>query len=236
MSKSLLCLSGWAQKFDSLEVIFKDHPIEKQYLINSFDYSKFDNVEEVFLELNKIKNCEIALGWSLGGQILVRAIANKIINPQLLILIAPPFQMLKDFRISSGMTQELYHKVKDTLENNSADMLRNFLALSSMNDSNSKEIIKNLAIDEQNFSKLKFWYEELCRFSCFDLDLSNMPRILYFHGIGDMVVHISQKDYFQKYCPNFHSITFEKCGHVPHISRTKEIYQHIEEEITKLEL
>jgi len=236
MSKTLLCLSGWAQKSDSLEVIFKDHPIEKQYLINSFDYSKFDNVDEVFCELKKIKNCEIALGWSLGGQLLVRAVANKIINPQLLILIAPPFQMLKDFRISSGMTQELYHKVKDTLENNSADMLRNFLALSSMNDSNSKEIIKNLAIDEQNFSKLKFWYEELCRFSCFDLDLSNMPRILYFHGIGDMVVHISQKDYFQKYCPNFHSITFEKCGHVPHISRTKEIYQHIEEEITKLEL
>ena len=139
MSKSLLCLSGWAQKFDSLEVIFKNKSLEKQYFINSFDYSIFDNIDELFLQLKQVKNCEIALGWSLGGQLLIRAIANKIINPQLLILIAPPFQMLKDSRISSGMTQELYHKVKDTLENNSADMLRNFLALSSMNDSNSKE-------------------------------------------------------------------------------------------------
>ncbi len=236
MAQTLLCLSGWAQKHDSLEVIFNGSPIANNYNIRSLDYSIFKNIDDVFDEIKNTTNCKIAIGWSLGGQILVRAIANKIIAPQLLILLAPPFQMLKDHRINSGMPQELYRKVSNMLENNSADMLKEFLILSTMNDRNNKEIIKNLALDEKNFHQIKFWYEELCKFSCFDLDLREMPPILHFHGHGDMVVNISQKDYFQKYCPHFHGITFDRCGHAPHLSRTKEVCKAIEDEMARLKL
>jgi pimeloyl-[acyl-carrier protein] methyl ester esterase len=236
MSKTFLCLSGWAQKHDSLEIVFTNSSIKNIYKINSLDYSKTNSVDELFVELKKNTDCEIAMGWSLGGQILVRAIANNIISPKLLILLASPFQMLKDSRINSGMSQELYKKINIMLDNNSGDMLKEFLTLISMNDRNAKEIIRNLAVDEKNFEQIKFWYEELCRFSCFDLDMSKMPPILYFHGSGDVVVNIAQKEYFQKYCPNFKSIIFDKCGHAPHLSRLNEVRQAIEDEIKRLEL
>ena len=235
MSKTLLCLSGWAQKHDSLEIVFANSSIKNSYKINSLDYLKTDSVDKLFLELKKNADCEIAMGWSLGGQLLIRAVANNIINPKLLILLASPFQMLKDSRINSGMPQELYKKISNMLDNNSSDMLKEFLTLISMNDRNAKEIIKNLAVDEKNFMQLKFWYEELCRFSCFDLDMSQMPPILYFQGSGDVVVNINQKDYFQKYCPNFKSIVYDKCGHAPHLSRLDEIRQAIEDEIKILQ-
>jgi len=236
MSKTLLCLSGWAQKYDGLEIVFANSSIKNSYKINSLDYSKTNSVDKLFLELKENADCEIAMGWSLGGQILIRAIASNIINPKLLILLASPFQMLKDYRINSGMPQELYKKISNMLDSNSSDMLKEFLTLISMNDRNAKEIIKNLAVDEKNFICIKFWYEELCRFSCFDLDMSQMPPILYFHGSGDVVVNINQKDYFQKYCPNFKSIVYDKCGHAPHLSRLNEIRQAIEDEIKILQL
>ncbi len=102
MLPNLLCLSGWAQKYDSLEIIFANSSIKEKYAINSLDYSKLNNIENVYLEMNDFGKCEVALGWSLGGQILVRAIANGVIKPEYLILIAAPFQMLKDLRISSN--------------------------------------------------------------------------------------------------------------------------------------
>lgn len=225
---AIVCLSGWAQKYNCLEDIFIDSPLKKKYQIFSLDYCKEKNSDSFFARLAKINQNSIVLGWSLGGQLLTRAIANKIINPSHLILIAPPFQMLKDSRLNCGMTKQLYLKVHQALSQDSSSMLKEFLTLMAMNDKNSREIINNLRVDQHNLEHLKFWYEELCAFSCFDLDFSDMPPTLYFHGLGDMVVHISQKNYFQNYIKNFKSVIFEKCGHAPHLSFKKEMCEQIE--------
>lgn len=225
---AIVCLSGWAQKYNCLEEIFFDSPLKKKYQIFSLDYCEEKSLENFFAKLSRINRNSIVIGWSLGGQLLTRAIANKIINPTHLILIAPPFQMLKDSRLGCGMTKQLYAKVQQALSQNSSDMLKEFLILMAMNDKNSREIINNLRVDHNNLDRLKFWYEELCAFSCFDLDFSDMPPTLYFHGLGDMVVHISQKNYFQNNIKNFKSVIFEKCGHAPHISFKKEMREQIE--------
>ena len=226
---SIICLSGWAQKHDSLGIIFNYHKFTSSYQIQCLDYSRFNSLDLFFNELEKYQNCEIAVGWSMGGQLLIRSIVKKIIKPKYLILIAPPFQMLKDHRISSGMPLELYQKVQLALNQNSTFFLRDFLALMAKNDRNSREIIRDLAVEENNFHNLKFWYEQLCGFSCFDLDLNLLPKTLYFHGFGDAVVHVSQKDYFKKRIKNFKEIIFEKSGHTPHISHLQEIRNAIEE-------
>jgi pimeloyl-[acyl-carrier protein] methyl ester esterase len=226
---SILCLSGWAQKHNSLEVIFNYPRFSgDEYSLKSLDYSVFKSSESLFDEFAKYQNCHIAIGWSMGGQLLLRSIASQIIKPKMLILIAPPFQMLKDQRINSGMPKELYQKVQLALQQNSATFLRDFLALVAKNDRNAKEIIEDLAVNEDNFHNLKYWYEVLCDFSCFDLDFNNFPPTLYFHGQGDAVVHISQKDYFSSRIKNFKEIIFDKCGHAPHISHLQEIRQAIE--------
>ena len=91
MAKNILCLSGWGQKFDSLESIFD--PI---FFARSLNYSKFNDVQKFFTSIEQQKlNTEILVGWSLGGQLAIRLIEKQILQPKLLILIAPPFKWLK---------------------------------------------------------------------------------------------------------------------------------------------
>jgi pimeloyl-[acyl-carrier protein] methyl ester esterase len=79
------------------------------------------------------------------------------------------------------------------------------------------------------------WLKELERFSCFDVNFSETPRTLYFHGAGDMIVHVSQAEYFRERIKNFRLEIFNNCGHAPHLSDLdrfrKVICEEVESEI-----
>lgn len=228
--RSALCLSGWGQKFDSLEFIFSDEVFGPSFFCSSFDYSKLDSVEKFFDEIAKEKNPDILLGWSLGGQLALRAIAKKILTPKLLVLIAPPFQMIKDSRIQAGMAPTTFDEFYKNFSQAPTQTLKQFAILTAMNDRNASGIAKTLDISDENFSQLKFWLEELSRFSCFDLDFSKMPRTLYFHGAGDMIVHSSQAEYFHQKIPNLRQEIFKNCGHAPQLSDVEKMRKIIAEE------
>ncbi len=215
--KEILCLSGWGQKFDSLEFIFNDE-FFAPFFISSFDYSKLDSVEDFFSEISKKNNPEILVGWSLGGQLAVRLIAKGIFKPKLLILIAPPFQMLKDSRIQAGMSRETFNQFYNNFAKAPTETLKQFSILTAMNDRHASEIARTLDINDKNFAQSKFWLEELARFSCFDIDFSNMPPTLFFQGAGDMIVHASQAEYFKQRIKNFQLEIFKNCGHAPQLS------------------
>ena len=100
-----------------------------------------------------------------------------------------------------------------------------------MNDRNASEIARTLDVNDENFEQLKFWLKELERFSCFGVDFSNMPRTLYFHGAGDMIVHQSQAEYFKQRIKNFRLEIFNNCGHAPHLSDLEKVRKIILEEI-----
>ena len=100
-----------------------------------------------------------------------------------------------------------------------------------MNDRNAKEIARNLDINDGNFEQLKFWLEELSRFSCFDVDFSNMPRTLFFQGAGDMIVHASQAEYFKSRIKDFELEIFKNCGHAPHLNDVTRMREAIERSI-----
>ena len=63
MSKTLLCLSGWAQKHDSLEIVFTNSSIKNDYKIYSLDYSNFDSVDDFFQKLKKITRKILIIEW-----------------------------------------------------------------------------------------------------------------------------------------------------------------------------
>jgi len=227
--KKILCLSGWAQNHDSLELFLQQSSlIKNNFQIDSFDYLS----ENSFAQLNKkIANyspLDVIIGWSLGGQLALRFLASQAITTKYLILIAPPFQLVKDSRIISGITPTIKKRVFDLLENNADQMLKEFITLMALNDKNAKQLIKTININNHNLEQLKFWYQQLASFSCFDLDFSLIPDTLYFHGHGDMVVHISQKQYFENRIANFHQVLFTNCGHAPHLSHTNEMLDSIE--------
>ncbi len=235
-SKEALCLSGWGQKFDSLEHIFSESFFSSKFRVKSIDYSSLRSAEEFFEEVDKKKiNPEILVGWSLGGQLAIRLIEKKILQPKLLILIAPPFQMIKDSRIQAGMSKKTFDDFYRNFAMAPTQTLKQFAILTSMNDRNAKEIASTLDVSDKNFEQLKLWLKELERFSCFDVNFSETPRTLYFHGAGDMIVHVSQAEYFRERIKNFRLEIFNNCGHAPHLSDLdrfrKVICEEVESEI-----
>ncbi len=231
MSKKILCLSGWGQKSDSLETIFKESDFDP-FFVSSFDYSTFDNVSD-FLENFKLQNSnpEILIGWSLGGQLAVRLIEQKIISPKLLILLAPPFQMIKDERIFAGMSQATFDDFYKNFSAAPTQTLKQFSILTAMNDRNAKDIARTLDVNDKNFVQLQFWLKELSEFSCFDVDFSEMPRTLFVQGAGDMIVHASQAKYFKERIKNCRLEIFKNCGHAPHLSDLPRLRKIILEEM-----
>lgn len=231
----ILCLSGWGQKFDSLEKVFSESNFDP-FFVSSFNYSKLSSAEDFFTKITAEKNPQILIGWSLGGQLAIRAIEKKILRPKLLILLAPPFQMIKDARIQAGMAPKTFKEFYQNFAKAPNQTLKQFAILASMNDHNAAEIARTLDISDENFPQLKFWLEELERFSCFDVDFSNMPRTLYFQGAGDMIVHQSQAQYFAQRIKNFRLEIFKECGHAPHLSHLHKVREIITAEIAALKL
>jgi pimeloyl-ACP methyl ester carboxylesterase len=235
MSNQIICLSGWGQKFDSLEFIFKESNFDP-FFISSLDYSSFVDVEKFFsfVESQNL-NLEVLIGWSLGGQLAIRLVKEKILKPKLLVLIAPPFQMIKDTNVYAAMSQKTFNEFRSNFVNSPNKTLKQFSILTAMNDRNASEIAKTLDIKEENFENLVYWLDELKRFSCFDIDFSNMPRTLFFQGAGDMIVHESQAKYFERKIKNFRLEIFKNCGHAPHLNDVARTRKTILEEInTKL--
>lgn len=228
----ILSLSGWGQKADSLDFIFKDSAFDP-FFVRNFDYTKFDNLNNFFAEFDKQKlNPQIVIGWSLGGQLALRLIEKQIIKPKLLVLIAPPFQMVKDSKIVAGMSQKTYEEFYNNFSVSPNKTLKQFAILTAMNDRNSKEIARNLDINEDNFANLEFWLAELKRFSCFDLNFDKIPRTLFLQGEQDMIVHKFQSDYFKQRIKDFRLEMFEKCGHAPHLNDLERVRKLILEEIS----
>ena len=230
----ILCLSGWGQKFDSLESIF-DPIFFAQNSVTSFDYSQFDDVEKFYAAIKSQNlNPEILIGWSLGGQLAIRLIEKKILQPKLLILLAPPFQMIKDSRIQAGMAKHTFDEFYKNFAAAPTQTLKQFSILTAMNDKNASDIARTLDVNDKNFEQLKFWLKELERFSCFDVNFENMPRTLFFQGAGDMIVHESQAKYFYDRIKNFRLEIFKNCGHAPHLSDLEKLRKIINQETNEI--
>lgn len=232
--QNIFCFTGWGQKFDSLEFIFNDENFAP-FFVSSFDYSQYKNVDEFFeFVKSQNKNPEIVIGWSLGGQLAVRLIEKKILQPKLLILIAPPFQMIKDEKIQAGMSQKTFKEFYGNFVNAPDETLKQFSILTAMNDKNAKEIAKTLDISDKNFIQFNFWLEELERFSCFDVDFSNFPKTLFFQGAGDMIVHQSQAYLFKERIKDCHLEIFTNCAHAPQLNDVERMREIILEEIKNI--
>ncbi len=231
ISSSIFSLSGWAQKPDSLEPLFSSLPFP--YKITNFDYSQFSDTQECFDAVKNLSvNPDVVIGWSLGGQIAARLIADKILNPKLLILIATPFQFVKSQRIVAAMPKASFEMFRDNFVKNSAQTLEKFSLLMMLNNAvRAKELAKNIYIDEKNYPNLTFWLDELNRFSCYDLDFSNFPRTIIFQGQEDLVVNQLQAKIFASKIANSRLEMLTDCGHCPHISNQDQLQKIINQEL-----
>lgn len=233
--RQIVCLSGWGQCYDSLELSLNDS-IKQSYEVISLDYLKFSSFND-FVESLKLNFDPVAIiGWSLGGQLAMRLCELKIFDPQILFLIAPPFQMVKDHKIQAGMSLKIYHEFYNNLQIAPSATLKKFAILSIMNDKNRNEIIANINSNDSQDDHLIYWLEELKRFSCFDLDFTKIPACRFFVGNGDMIVHPLQVQYFKERIFDCEINYFANCGHAPHLNDNQRFNEIIHRELTSLKL
>lgn len=209
-----LALSGWAQYPESLANVVPEDT-------TFFSYGEYGSVDACFAAMKKLPQTSphIAIGWSLGGQLLVRAIAEGVLKPKWLVLLAAPFQLVADSQFRGGVPKAVVNASRLALKANPGLMLSEFQAmLLARGDSRADHIKavspKFLAQDKQ--MHWNFWYDELVRFSCYEIDFSRFPPTDIIHGTEDAVIPYPNALAFAKRLPvsSLHRLNF--CGHAPH--------------------
>ena len=214
--KQVFCLSGWAQKHDSLDILFSQD--RDQFEIIHFDYSKIENIENFFDKISGLNiNPEVIVGWSLGGQLSCRIVDRKVLKPKYLILISTPFQFVKSSRISVAMSQKSFRKFYDDFVSIPKKTLNKFSILMNINDKDAQILENNLEINDNNHRQLIYWLNELEKFSCYDINFNDFPETLVIHGLSDLIVNFNQGKKFQKTIKKSYLEIIYNCGHIPHI-------------------
>jgi len=83
-------------------------------------------------------------GWSLGGQLLARAVAGGYISPKKLVLLAAPFQFIADADFNSGVTKAEFEVTRVNYIHNAKQMLSQFQPYMGYGDRNQQYVIRKL--------------------------------------------------------------------------------------------
>lgn len=168
----------------------------------SMEYHKYKNYEDLSKTVIK-KHYKSIVGWSLGGQIACRLIADKLITTDHLLLISAPFKFVGE----NGLSDLVFNSFK-------LQIMQDFdLALESL----ANKIDSSVKLETNEYkTNLLSWLDELENFDCSSLDFSNFPTTIYLAGENDNIVSPKQIDLFRNKIKEFADIIIKNCGHAPH--------------------
>ncbi len=221
---NIITISGWGQACNALEDVVPEGSTH-------IDYSNFRNFGK-FLEEIKGKTADVIVGWSLGGQLALRAVSEGVIKPKAIILLATPYQFVVSKDVKCAMDRDTFNEFYNNFERDPVKTVKRFITLIGLNDSNAHEILTKLrnSVNTENASRWLIWLEELEKFSCNAIDFSQIPETYAIHGRDDTIVDITQTGLFKSLIRNYKLEIFETCGHAPHLhnaARVREIIQSV---------
>ncbi len=209
------CLSGWGQPHDALESCVPDNAVATH-----IDFARHDSVNAAILKIaEQARGAEIVVGWSLGGQMALRAIASGMLQPSKLVLIATPFQFVKSASLPIGMPADLFAKFSENYAKNPENTLKKAWDLMAKDDTKAENIQKHIkkndkkAVMARNWGS---WLQILENYTCKDLQTADMPATLLIHGDRDLVVFHEQSEQMIGILPKARLETIEGSGHAPH--------------------
>jgi pimeloyl-[acyl-carrier protein] methyl ester esterase len=205
---NVLCLTGWQQRKDELAAITPPDTVH-------FDYAAYDNAEAMFAALPR--KPKVAIGWSLGGQLLVRAVAGGHIQPELLLLLSAPFQCVADAEFPRGMPAPGLKEFRDNYRKHPQETVTQFNALIGLGDSRTARVIRALNKQPEIWNNGLFWLNELAKSSCYSINFSAFPETIIVHGENDKVIDVASANAFAKQLPRAKCILWAQCGHAPHL-------------------
>lgn len=207
----VLALSGWSQAVDGLRSV-----LPKGAMV--FDYGAYSTIQECFRALQYLLEApDTVVGWSLGGQVAVRAIAAGVLSPEKLVLIASPFQCAASEDFPDATPVEILAKSRAYFIEYPPTMLREFMGFVSLGHHNQREVymqlLSNVALQENHH--WLYWFDELVRFSCREVDFSGFPLTELIWGEGDRVIPSAQAHHFLEALPGSRLHLLPECGHAP---------------------
>lgn len=211
---SVLCFSGWGQKYDSLEFIFSD-PFFIGQQISSADYLSYQSFEEFAANFGD-RFSRVVIGWSLGAFVSSRLISQGKLSCDLLVLIAPPFQFIANQKCHEAMILDDFNNFVSKFSRSKQAAFAKFAKMIAYGDSKDRFILSDLAFSDSPY--LKYWLEYLGNASCFELEFNNFPKTLIIAGKSDILVNYSQSAYFKQRIEKCQVKIVNQASHGLHLS------------------
>lgn len=213
-----LCFSGWGQAHDSLKVIAPN--------ATHVNYAQHRSLIDALAPF-KGQHFKVGIGWSLGGQLLLRGIEEGHFKVDYLILLATPFKFVRDDNFRKAMRNTVFYDFKHAFSTDPEKTLRTFPTLICEGDVNKQDILTQITPSSHENHHWSEWLEHLETFSCYALDFIHTPPTLVIHGDSDSVVHPSQASLFLPFFPKHSIMMLENCGHAPHLHDTEQVQKAI---------
>ena len=219
---NVITFSGWGQKYNALDNIAPN--------ARHINYNCHDDIDNLCDSIDG-SNCDILIGWSLGGQLALRAVENGTIKTSLIVLLSTPFQFVKANDFNCGIDANDYYNFKKQFISNPEKTLQKFSFLIANGDKNAKKIVIELQNNKDiiDASNWLYWLNELKSFSCKTMNYSNMPKTLAIIGSSDQIINTNQIDLFKPLIKNYTTNIFNNCGHAPHLHNCAKVIQLIKD-------
>lgn len=208
---SMLALSGWAQPANALSDALPH--------AQTFDYSDYPHIEASFDGLRAFAGVEHVVGWSLGGQLALRAIAAGVLKPKRLTLVAAPYQFVSGNGFSGGMDPVTFQQFRDNYARDANRTKQRFHALIAKGDAAPRQVLEQLGHhpEVENTTRWLPWLEQLGASGLRGFDLSMVPPTLIVHGDGDAIAPLAQGEALAAHLPHAVLERWEGTGHAPHL-------------------
>jgi pimeloyl-ACP methyl ester carboxylesterase len=207
----MIGLNGWLQKPKALTALWPEMEV--------IDYLPLSDENALHQLLNK--KCSIApdlaIGWSLGAVLLLRALPQMEHPPRFVVLIAPAFRgselsSLKDF-------QALYRK----------DPARGALLLEQLIQHGNSTIpqIKDMVRDKPD-ARAADWLDILLA-ADFSAPMASPIPTLLIQGDRDAIIPLAQARSWMQRQPHIQQVIVKGSGHAPHLHRPDFVRTLVEE-------
>lgn len=203
---STLLLSGWTQPVDALAHLAPGAVL--------FDYSEYRTPDEAIDALSDVKPDSI-IGWSMGGQLAIRAIAAGALKPQHLTLIGTPMQFVGP----EAMGEETFQLFRASYATDPARTKTRFHGLIAKGDRRMREVMELLGHHPKVEDTARWlpWLDDLAGNEIAAGALSSLPTTLIVHGAEDHIVPVAQAHRLQQAIPKSALRIWEEAGHAPHL-------------------
>ncbi|NET71292.1 MAG: alpha/beta fold hydrolase [Sphaerospermopsis sp. SIO1G2] len=227
---NIVTLSGWAQHADALRCL-----VPQAYAL---DYASAADPAMVGEKLHALGEIDVAVGWSLGGWLLMWATSHGFITPKRLVIFAAPAQFVRSASFSHGMGQESFSLFQQNFTTQPARTVARFSHLIAHGDRHYKQVrdaLENTLSPTMDATYHAHWHRWLTLLGTQghdDIHYDALPHTTLIYGDADQIVSPDQGEWLHRRIARSQLIMLRGCAHAPHHHQPEYMSKIIAQEST----